>query len=78
MFVLDKNAKIIGKKIDEHQLEFFLESLLFEKGIIKDKPVPPVDKPAEKKEEVAQAEKKDEGEPLEEVKHNKGDRTEFE
>ncbi len=52
LFVLDKNAKIIGKKIDEHQLEFFLESLLYEKGIIKDKPVPPVDKPAEKKEDA--------------------------
>jgi thiol-disulfide isomerase/thioredoxin len=44
LFVLDNNAKIIGKKIDEHQLEFFIESLLFEKGIINVKPIPPSDK----------------------------------
>ncbi len=55
LFVLDNNAKIIGKKIDEHQLEFFIESLLFEKGIIKDKPVPPSDK----KEESSKVESKD-------------------
>lgn len=41
LFVLDKDARIIGKKIDEHQLEFFIESVLYEKGIIKEKPVPP-------------------------------------
>ena len=44
LFVLDNNGKIIGKKIDEHQLEFFIESLLFEKGIINVKPIPPSDK----------------------------------
>lgn len=55
LFVLDNNAKIIGKKIDEHQLEFFVESILFEKGIIKDKPVPPTDK----KEESSKVESKD-------------------
>lgn len=46
IFILDETGKIIGKKIDEHQLEFFIESLLFEKGIIKVRPTPPSDKPA--------------------------------
>lgn len=50
LFVLDKNAKIVGKKLDEHQLEFFIESILFEKGVIKVKPVPPSDKKEDKKE----------------------------
>lgn len=44
LFVLDKSAKIVGKKLDEHQLEFFIESILYEKGIITVKPVPPVEK----------------------------------
>jgi hypothetical protein len=44
---LDENAKILGKKIDEHQLDFFLGSLLFEKGLIKEKPEPPKEKPEE-------------------------------
>lgn len=49
LFILDENARIIGKKIHEDQLEFFIESLLFDKGIIKTKPVPPKEeKPAEK------------------------------
>lgn len=47
MFILDENAKILGKKIDENQLEFFLGSLLFEKGLIKEKPTPPKEKPEE-------------------------------
>jgi len=46
IMILDANAKIVGKKIDEHQLEFFIESLLFEKGIIKTKPELPKEKPA--------------------------------
>lgn len=41
IFIVDENGKIIGKKIHEDQLEFFIESLLFEKGLIKTKPVPP-------------------------------------
>ncbi len=45
IFIIDENAKIIGKKIDEHQLEFFLESLMFEKGLITTKPSPPKEKP---------------------------------
>lgn len=49
LFVLDQSGKIIGKKIDEHQLEYFIESLFYEDGIIKVKPVPPVEK---KKEET--------------------------
>lgn len=49
LFVLDKEAKIIGKKIDEYQLEFFLLSLLYEKGIVKEKPNPPLEKKEEKK-----------------------------
>ncbi len=52
LFVLDKNAKIIGKKLDEHQLEFFIESLLYEKGVIKEKPVPPSDKKEESSKEL--------------------------
>jgi hypothetical protein len=44
--VLDENAKIIGKKIDEHQLEFFVESILYEKGLIDYKPAIPKEKPA--------------------------------
>ncbi len=47
IFILDKDARIIGKKIDEHQIEFFLRTLLYEKGLIKEKPVPPSDKPKE-------------------------------
>ncbi|MEZ4805640.1 MAG: DUF5106 domain-containing protein [Bacteroidia bacterium] len=43
LFILDKDAKIIGKKIHESQLEFFIESLLYEDGIIKTKPTPPKD-----------------------------------
>lgn len=46
LFVLDENAKIIGKKIDEHQLEFFVESILYEKGLIDYKPTVPKEKPA--------------------------------
>jgi hypothetical protein len=46
LFVLDENAKIIGKKIDEHQLEFFVESILYEKGLIDYKPTLPKEKPA--------------------------------
>ena len=42
----DENAKIIGKKIDEHQLEFFVESILYEKGLIDYKPTVPKEKPA--------------------------------
>jgi hypothetical protein len=45
---LDKDARIIGKKLDEHQLEYFVESLLFDKGIIKTKPSLPKE-PAPKK-----------------------------
>ncbi|MCC6818707.1 MAG: DUF5106 domain-containing protein [Bacteroidia bacterium] len=45
IFILDSDAKILGKKIDEHQLEFFLGSLLFEKGLLKERPQPPKDKP---------------------------------
>lgn len=44
LFVLDKDAKILGKKLDEHLLEFFIESILYERGVIKVKPVPPADK----------------------------------
>lgn len=47
IFILDDKGRIIGKKIDEHQLEYFLESLLYEKGVIKTKPTPPSDKPAQ-------------------------------
>jgi hypothetical protein len=47
---LDENGRIIGKKIHEDQLEFFIESLLFEKGIISTKPTPPVEKKEEKAE----------------------------
>lgn len=47
IIILDENAKILGKKIDEHQLDFFLGSLLFEKGLIKEKPEPPKEKPEE-------------------------------
>jgi ABC-type multidrug transport system fused ATPase/permease subunit len=42
----NENAKIIGKKIDEHQLEFFVESILYEKGLIDYKPTLPKEKPA--------------------------------
>lgn len=48
LFVLDENAKILGKKLDEHQLEYFIEAILFEKGLIDYKPVPPKEKPAKK------------------------------
>lgn len=48
IFILDENARIIGKKIHEDQLEFFIESLLFEKGIIKTKPTPPKEKEEDK------------------------------
>ncbi len=47
IFIVDENGKILGKKIDEHQLEFFLESLMFEKGLIKTRPTPPKEKAAE-------------------------------
>jgi thiol-disulfide isomerase/thioredoxin len=47
IFILDQNARILGKKIHEDQLEFFIESLLYEKGIIKTKPVPPKEKKEE-------------------------------
>ena len=50
MFILDENGRIIGKKIHEDQLEFFIESLLFEKGIISTKPTPPLEKKEEKAE----------------------------
>ncbi len=42
IFILDKNAKILAKRIDENQIKYFIESLLYEKGIIKVKPTPPV------------------------------------
>ncbi|MDP2176412.1 MAG: DUF5106 domain-containing protein [Bacteroidota bacterium] len=48
LFVLDENGKILGKKLDEHQLEFFIESILYEKKIIDYKPTPPKEKPAKK------------------------------
>jgi thiol-disulfide isomerase/thioredoxin len=44
IFIIDEKGTILGKKIDEHQLEFFLESLMFEKGMISTKPVPPKEK----------------------------------
>jgi thiol-disulfide isomerase/thioredoxin len=47
IFIIDEKGVILGKKIDEHQLEFFLESLMFEKGMISTKPTPPKDKPAD-------------------------------
>lgn len=47
IFILDSDAKILGKKIDEHQLEFFIGSLLFEKGLLKERPKPPVEKKEE-------------------------------
>lgn len=50
ILIVDEQGKILGKKIDEHQLEFFLESLMYEKGIIKTKPTPPTEKPEPKKE----------------------------
>jgi thiol-disulfide isomerase/thioredoxin len=50
IIIIDEQGKILGKKIDEHQLEFFLESLMFEKGLIKTKPTPPSEKVEEKKE----------------------------
>jgi thiol-disulfide isomerase/thioredoxin len=50
LFVLDDKGKILGKKLDEHQLEFFIESILYEKGLIdyKPTPAPPKEKPAKK------------------------------
>lgn len=48
IFILDKDARIIGKKLDEHQLEYFIESLLYEKGIIKTKPSLPKEPAADK------------------------------
>jgi hypothetical protein len=44
IFIIDEKGVILGKKIDEHQLEFFLESLMFEKGLITTKPTPPKEK----------------------------------
>jgi peroxiredoxin len=48
IFIIDEKGTILGKKIDEHQLEFFLESLMFEKGLIDTKPTPPKEKIEEK------------------------------
>lgn len=53
IFILDENGKIVGKKIDEHQLEFFLESLMFEKGLISTKPIPPKETKEESKDTPA-------------------------
>ncbi len=50
IFIIDEKGTILGKKIDEHQLEFFLESLMFEKGIISTKPSPPKEKIEDKDE----------------------------
>ena len=50
IIILDENGKILGKKIHEDQLEFFIESLLYEKGIITTKPTPPVEKKDDKAE----------------------------
>lgn len=50
LFVLDENGRILGKKIDEHQLEYFIESILYEKKIINYKPELPKEKPAKKDE----------------------------
>jgi thiol-disulfide isomerase/thioredoxin len=47
LFVIDRNKKIVAKKIDENQLEFFLESMMFEDGVIDTKPEPPKEKPKE-------------------------------
>lgn len=46
IFILDENGRILGKKLDEHQLEFFIESILYEKKLIDYKPTPPKEKPA--------------------------------
>ncbi len=56
IFILDENGRIIGKKIHEDQLEFFIESLLYEKGIITTKPTPPVEKKEDKAEGSASEE----------------------
>jgi thiol-disulfide isomerase/thioredoxin len=48
IFIIDEKGMILGKKIDEHQLEFFLESLMYEKGLITTKPIPPKEKIEEK------------------------------
>lgn len=49
IFILDAQGRILGKKIHEDQLEFFIESLLYDKGIIKTKPTPPKESKDDKK-----------------------------
>jgi thiol-disulfide isomerase/thioredoxin len=50
VFIINEKGEILGKKIDEHQLEFFLESLMYEKGLITTKPTPPKEKAEDKTE----------------------------